>query len=104
MIVSGVTKTPADVALYAKCTLLATTLSQSSDDTYEPCRPDNAIESCIEFLVDNEFILLQEQDGEDGKHGITVCSQNLITRFCCVHEMIKMPSHFNALEVDKLYI
>ena len=74
VVVSGVTKTPADVALYANCTLLATSflpqtvtpgaVEAAADDGHTPCKPDNAIEDCIEFLVENEFIILQNNETE----------------------------------------
>lgn len=75
MIVSGVTRTPADVALYANCTLLATSLATESKD--EASSPDNVIEICIKFLMDNEFIILQN-DEEQGNNNIAYPISNTV--------------------------
>ncbi|XP_036379268.1 DNA polymerase theta [Megalops cyprinoides] len=62
IIVGGVASTPEDVRTYASCTLLAA--SMSADSAGE--RRSGAIEACVEWLMENEFIQIQEEG--DGEH------------------------------------
>lgn len=63
IIVGGVASTPLDVRLYASCSLLAASMKcdgkkESNEETNK-----GAIEACVEWLIDNEFISIQK-DGE----------------------------------------
>ncbi|KAI3353239.1 hypothetical protein L3Q82_019782, partial [Scortum barcoo] len=66
IIVGGVASTPQDVRLYASCSLLAA--SMKCDDKKESSEETNkgAIEACVEWLMDNEFISIQK-DGQGFK-------------------------------------
>ncbi|TRY99611.1 hypothetical protein DNTS_004811 [Danionella cerebrum] len=60
IIVGGVASSPQDVKTYASCTLLAASLGGESET-----QSKGAIEACTEWLMDNEFILIQrEGNGE----------------------------------------
>uniref|UniRef100_A0A8D3AI92 DNA polymerase theta n=1 Tax=Scophthalmus maximus TaxID=52904 RepID=A0A8D3AI92_SCOMX len=63
IIVGGVASTPQDVRLYASCSLLAA--SMKCDDKYKSNEETNkgAIEACVEWLMENEFINIQK-DGQ----------------------------------------
>ncbi|XP_048084046.1 DNA polymerase theta isoform X3 [Alosa alosa] len=70
IIVGGVASTPEEVKLYASCTLLAASLAAeegsagSTSSTKDKSR--GAIEACIEWLMDNEFIHIQnDKDAEE---------------------------------------
>ena len=52
---SGVARSPADVSSYAACTLLSASLAAE----HEESGGHSAIDDCIQFLKDNEFISLQ---------------------------------------------
>lgn len=63
IIVGGVASTPQDVRLYAACSLLAASMKcdgkkESNEETNK-----GAIEACVEWLMDNEFISIQT-DGQ----------------------------------------
>lgn len=63
IIVGGVASTPQDVRLYASCSLLAASMKcdgkkESNEETNK-----GAIEACVEWLMDNEFISIQK-DGQ----------------------------------------
>ncbi|KAL0994987.1 hypothetical protein UPYG_G00130300 [Umbra pygmaea] len=74
VIVGGVASSPQDVRLYASCTLLAA--AARHDNTTLPGnamatgggRSEGAIEACVEWLMENEFILIQ-RDGEGSDQG-----------------------------------
>ncbi|KAJ8405900.1 hypothetical protein AAFF_G00313370 [Aldrovandia affinis] len=60
IIVGGVASTPEDVRTYASCTLLAASMP---GEYGEP--GGGAIEACVDWLMENEFIQIQEEgDGE----------------------------------------
>ncbi|XP_061105385.1 LOW QUALITY PROTEIN: DNA polymerase theta [Conger conger] len=60
IIVGGVASTPEDVRTYASCTLLAASMSNGHGDP-----GGGAIEACVDWLMENEFIqILVEGDGE----------------------------------------
>ena len=60
VIVSGVACTPIEVEKYASCTLLSVSMSSNVSDSSQIT--DSAINSCIKFLEDQEFIRLQHLD------------------------------------------
>lgn len=62
IIVGGVASTPQDVRLYASCSLLAA--SMKSDDKKSSDEESNrgAIEACVEWLMENEFINIQKDE------------------------------------------
>ncbi|TMS23150.1 DNA polymerase theta [Larimichthys crocea] len=67
IIVGGVASTPLDVRLYASCSLLAASMKcdgkkESNEETNK-----GAIEACVEWLIDNEFISIQK-DGEEERY------------------------------------
>ncbi|KAE8300121.1 DNA polymerase theta [Larimichthys crocea] len=67
IIVGGVASTPLDVRLYASCSLLAASMKcdgkkESNEETNK-----GAIEACVEWLIDNEFISIQT-DGEEERY------------------------------------
>lgn len=75
IIVGGVASTPEEVKLYASCTLLAASLAaegaggDSAANGKE--RSQGAIEACIEWLMENEFIHIQkDKDGEINRHHV----------------------------------
>lgn len=59
IIVGGVASTPQDVRLYASCSLLAASakLNQGLDEQTSA----GAIEASVEWLMDNEFISIQNE-------------------------------------------
>uniref|UniRef100_A0A3B4YPZ5 DNA polymerase theta n=1 Tax=Seriola lalandi dorsalis TaxID=1841481 RepID=A0A3B4YPZ5_SERLL len=63
IIVGGVASTPQDVRLYASCSLLAA--SMKCESKHKSNEPNNkgAIEACVEWLMENEFISIQK-DGQ----------------------------------------
>lgn len=68
IIVGGVASSPQDVRMYASCTLLASSTAAepaNQGGAESEGRNKGAIETCIEWLMDNEFIHI-EKDG-DGK-------------------------------------
>ncbi|WAR06887.1 DPOLQ-like protein [Mya arenaria] len=76
VVVSGVASCPRDVEVYASCTLLAASLHGETD----PC---NAIQECIDFLLQNEFITVQNVTDI---HGLAVFSELQKARQCFVLE------------------
>ena len=63
VIASGAASTPEEVASYASCTLLAAGLTSSPEGQEKAKdRKDTtaAIEKCVKFLQDQEFIILQK--------------------------------------------
>ncbi|XP_078577834.1 DNA polymerase theta-like isoform X2 [Branchiostoma floridae x Branchiostoma japonicum] len=61
IIAGGVARSPTDVERYASCTMLAAGMSDVTTDN-----TDSAIHSCIQFLLEHEFIRLREIQAEDG--------------------------------------
>ncbi|XP_076835722.1 DNA polymerase theta isoform X2 [Brachyhypopomus gauderio] len=68
IIVGGVASTPEEVRTYASCTLLAASLASEQP---EQCgeldgavRSRGAIEACMDWLMDNEFIHMQKEGDE----------------------------------------
>ncbi|XP_040001213.1 DNA polymerase theta isoform X2 [Xiphias gladius] len=67
IIVGGVASTPQDVRLYASCSLLAA--SMKCDDKKKSNAETNkgAIEACVEWLMENEFISIKK-DGQEERY------------------------------------
>lgn len=63
IIVGGVASTPQDVRLYASCSLLAASMKCKGEKESEEEANKGAIEACVEWLMDNEFISIQK-DGQ----------------------------------------
>ncbi|XP_072116401.1 DNA polymerase theta [Mobula birostris] len=63
IIVSGVASTPEDVRVYTSCTLLAASALESEVTSIQ----GNAIEDSIEYLMENEFIQILEEDRDGDK-------------------------------------
>ncbi|XP_073680299.1 DNA polymerase theta [Garra rufa] len=63
IIVGGVASSPQDVRTYASCTLLAASIAaeQPREEAESETRNNGAIEACIEWLMDNEFIHIQKE-------------------------------------------
>ncbi|XP_032853439.2 DNA polymerase theta [Tyto alba] len=68
IIVGGVANTPDDVQTYASCTLLASSLKESKwgDEKAQDKVQTGPIESCVTWLLDNEFIQVLDS-GNDAK-------------------------------------
>ncbi|KAM4603375.1 DNA polymerase theta [Polymixia lowei] len=72
IIVGGVASTPQDVRLYASCTLLAASTKCERDPSKgdatrrsEVGTSKGAIEACVEWLMENEFINIQKEEEEE---------------------------------------
>lgn len=63
IIVGGVATTPQDVRLYASCSLLAASMKCDAKKESNEETNKGAIEACVEWLIENEFISIQK-DGE----------------------------------------
>ncbi|KAK9955417.1 hypothetical protein ABG768_015297 [Culter alburnus] len=64
IIVGGVASSPQDVRMYASCTLLAASMATEQphqEGAESEARSKGAIEACIEWLMDNEFIHIQKE-------------------------------------------
>ncbi|KAM8880408.1 DNA polymerase theta isoform 2-T2 [Spinachia spinachia] len=68
IIVGGLASTPQDVRLYALCSLLAASIQSNGKN--EPIEDTNkgAIEACVEWLMENEFISIQKDGQEERYH------------------------------------
>ncbi|XP_074546756.1 DNA polymerase theta [Halichoeres trimaculatus] len=65
IIVGGVASTPQDVRLYASCSLLAASMKCDRKNESNEEANKGAIEACVEWLMENEFISIQgEVEGE----------------------------------------
>uniref|UniRef100_A0A3B5MF01 DNA polymerase theta-like helix-turn-helix domain-containing protein n=1 Tax=Xiphophorus couchianus TaxID=32473 RepID=A0A3B5MF01_9TELE len=64
IIVGGVASSPQDVRLYASCSLLAASMKSDNKTESNEQTSKGAIEACVEWLMGNEFISIQ-QDGQD---------------------------------------
>ncbi|XP_078659196.1 DNA polymerase theta-like [Branchiostoma floridae x Branchiostoma belcheri] len=62
IIAGGVARSPTDVERYASCTMLAAGMSEVTSDNTST---DSAIHACIQFLLEHEFIRLQEVQSDD---------------------------------------
>uniref|UniRef100_A0AAZ3PFD1 DNA polymerase theta n=1 Tax=Oncorhynchus tshawytscha TaxID=74940 RepID=A0AAZ3PFD1_ONCTS len=68
IIVGGVASSPQDVRLYASCTLLAAgaRYDTTGGETGGGVR-EGAIEACVEWLIENELISIQREEGAGGQ-------------------------------------
>nr|XP_033798472.1 DNA polymerase theta isoform X2 [Geotrypetes seraphini] len=65
IIVSGMANTPEDVRIYASCTLLAANLKEGEQEKERRDQVNvqgGAIEACVDWLLENEFIQIVEID------------------------------------------
>ncbi|XP_029948848.1 DNA polymerase theta-like [Salarias fasciatus] len=67
IIVGGVASSPQDVRLYASCSLLAASMKHESKNKSNEESNKGAIEACVEWLMENEFISIQK-DGADERY------------------------------------
>uniref|UniRef100_A0A4W6BJP4 DNA polymerase theta n=1 Tax=Lates calcarifer TaxID=8187 RepID=A0A4W6BJP4_LATCA len=67
IIVGGVASTPQDVSLYASCSLLAASMKCDSKRKSNEETNKGAIEACVEWLMENEFISIQK-DGQEERY------------------------------------
>ncbi|XP_061535067.1 DNA polymerase theta isoform X1 [Phycodurus eques] len=67
IIAGGVAGTPQDVRSYASCSLLAAGAKWDSKGESTEERNEGAIEACVEWLMDNEFIRVQK-DGQEAQY------------------------------------
>ncbi|XP_051940194.1 DNA polymerase theta isoform X1 [Hippocampus zosterae] len=67
IIVGGVASTPQDVRLYASCSLLAAGMKCNGKQDSQEDGNRGAIEACVEWLMENEFISVQK-DGEEEQY------------------------------------
>uniref|UniRef100_UPI0037E73ECB DNA polymerase theta n=1 Tax=Semicossyphus pulcher TaxID=241346 RepID=UPI0037E73ECB len=67
IIVGGVASSPQDVGLYASCSLLAASLKCDVKKESNEESNKGAIEACVEWLMQNEFISIQK-DGEEERY------------------------------------
>ncbi|XP_060940746.1 DNA polymerase theta [Limanda limanda] len=65
IIVGGVASTPKDVSLYASCSLLAASSKCDGKSRSDEGTNKGAIEACVEWLMDNEFISIQKEGDEE---------------------------------------
>ncbi|MCJ8740817.1 hypothetical protein PDJAM_G00063470 [Pangasius djambal] len=65
IIVGEVASTPEEVRMYASCTLLAASMASEQPDQPGAARSRGAIEACIDWLMDNEFIHIQKEGDEE---------------------------------------
>uniref|UniRef100_A0A3B5B572 DNA polymerase theta n=1 Tax=Stegastes partitus TaxID=144197 RepID=A0A3B5B572_9TELE len=72
IIVGGVACTPQDVRLYASCSLLAASMKRESKKESNEETNKGAIEACVEWLMENEFISIQKEG-----HGNRYCPTQL---------------------------
>ncbi|XP_054633899.1 DNA polymerase theta isoform X2 [Dunckerocampus dactyliophorus] len=67
IIVGGVASTPGDVKLYASCSLLAASMRCNSKEESKEETSKGAIEACVEWLMENEFISVHK-DGQEEQY------------------------------------
>ncbi|XP_070771249.1 DNA polymerase theta [Enoplosus armatus] len=67
IIVGGVASTPQDVRSYASCSLLAASMKCDGKEESNEETNKGAIEACVEWLMDNEFISIQK-DGQEERY------------------------------------
>lgn len=83
IIVGGVASSPQDVKMYASCTMLAASLASepaNQEGAESEGQNKGAIETCIEWLMDNEFIHIEKE--EDGKKTRNI--NEILLVFCAV--------------------
>lgn len=62
IIVGGVASAPQDVRLYASCSLLAASMKCDGKNKSNEGTSKGAIEACVEWLMENEFISIQKDE------------------------------------------
>ncbi|XP_074486262.1 DNA polymerase theta isoform X1 [Sebastes fasciatus] len=67
IIVGGVASTPQDVKSYALCSLLAASMTRDGKKESNEETNKGAIEACVEWLMENEFISIQK-DGQEERY------------------------------------
>ncbi|KAA8594854.1 DNA polymerase theta isoform X1 [Etheostoma spectabile] len=67
IIVGGVASTPQDVRSYALCSLLAASMKCEGKKELNEETNKGAIEACVEWLMENEFITIQK-DGQEERY------------------------------------
>uniref|UniRef100_A0A8D0DFQ0 DNA polymerase theta n=1 Tax=Sander lucioperca TaxID=283035 RepID=A0A8D0DFQ0_SANLU len=67
IIVGGVASTPQDVSSYALCSLLAASMKCEGKKELNEETNKGAIEACVEWLMENEFINIQK-DGQEERY------------------------------------
>ncbi|XP_013868724.1 DNA polymerase theta isoform X2 [Austrofundulus limnaeus] len=67
IVVGGVASTPQDVSQYASCSLLAASIKCDGKKESNEEANRGAIEACVEWLMENEFISIQK-DGQDERY------------------------------------
>ncbi|XP_060792093.1 DNA polymerase theta isoform X2 [Neoarius graeffei] len=65
IIVGEVASTPEEVRMYASCTLLAASMASEQPDQPGAAQSHGAIEACMDWLMDNEFIHIQKEGDEE---------------------------------------
>ncbi|XP_042340201.1 DNA polymerase theta [Plectropomus leopardus] len=65
IIVGGVASTPQDVTSYASCSLLAASMKCDGKNEANEETNKGAIEACVEWLMENEFISIQKDGSEE---------------------------------------
>ncbi|XP_060747500.1 DNA polymerase theta isoform X2 [Tachysurus vachellii] len=65
IIVGEVASTPEEVKMYASCTLLAASMTSEQPDHPGAAQSQGAIEACMDWLMDNEFIHIQKKGDEE---------------------------------------
>ena len=89
IIVGGVASTPQDVTLYASCSLLAASMKCDGKKASNEATNKGAIEACVEWLIDNEFISIQRD--EQGTTTLVLyfsCSKSIIHLHLTYDEML----------------
>lgn len=85
IIVGGVASTPQDVRLYASCSVLAASMKCHGKNVSKEEASKGSIETCVEWLMENEFINIQK-DGQ-GNPTVLIIS-------CSIHPFISF--HISA--------
>uniref|UniRef100_A0A672JB02 DNA polymerase theta n=1 Tax=Salarias fasciatus TaxID=181472 RepID=A0A672JB02_SALFA len=77
IIVGGVASSPQDVRLYASCSLLAASMKHESKNKSNEESNKGAIEACVEWLMENEFISIQKDGAGNSTTGMRYCPTQL---------------------------
>ncbi|MEQ2228411.1 hypothetical protein ILYODFUR_008503 [Ilyodon furcidens] len=87
IIVGGVASTPLDVRLYASCSLLAASMKSDSKKASNEQTSSGAIEACVEWLMENEFISIQKE-GQDEQYCPTQLGGATLSSSLCPPEAL----------------
>ncbi|KAK5621559.1 hypothetical protein CRENBAI_001613 [Crenichthys baileyi] len=87
IIVGGVASTPQDVRLYASCSLLAASMKSDSKKASNEQTSSGAIEACVEWLMENEFISIQKE-GQDEQYCPTQLGAATLSSSLCPPEAL----------------